>query len=218
LQFGHNDPVSAPLSVTTRYLDTSTISAESSLSLLLRAQQGDSVAVEALMARYSTRLQRWASGRVPAGARALLDTSDVVQDALLSTFQQLHRFTPRHDGALMAYLRTAVANRIRMELRRHRPEDPLEIDPDSLPAPDPSPLEQLVSRGALERYEAALADLDEDDRAAIVGRFEMGYSYDALARAINRPSAEAARKLVERAVRRLSERMTCTVTTDSSRR
>jgi DNA-directed RNA polymerase specialized sigma24 family protein len=75
-----------------------------------------------------------------------------------------------------------------------------------------------VSRGALERYEAALADLDEDDRAAIVGRFEMGYSYDALARAINRPSAEAARKLVERAVRRLSERMTCTVTTDSSRR
>jgi RNA polymerase sigma-70 factor (ECF subfamily) len=193
--------------VTTRYLDTSTISAESSLSLLLRAQQGDRVAVEALMARYLTRLQRWAAGRVPASARALLDTGDVVQDALLNTFQHLQHFTPRHDGALMAYLRTAVANRIRMELRRHRPEEPLAVDADSLPADAPSPLELAVGRDAFDRYEAALAGLDEDDRAAIVGRFEMGYSYDALARAMNRPSADAARKLVERAVRRLSERM-----------
>jgi RNA polymerase sigma-70 factor (ECF subfamily) len=193
--------------VTTRYLDTSTVSAESSLSLLLRAQQGDSIAVEALMARYSRRLQRWASGRVPPSARALLDTGDVVQDALLNTLQNLHHFTPRHDGALMAYLRTAVANRIRMELRRNRPEEPLEGDPDSLPAADPSPLERAVGQAAFDRYEAALAALDEDDRAAIVGRFEMGYSYDALARSMNRPSADAARKLVERAVRRLSARM-----------
>ena len=192
----------------TRYLDTSTISAESSLSLLLRAQQGDQVAVEALMARYLTRLQRWATGRVPKGARGLLDTNDVVQDALLSTFQRLDHFTPRHDGALMAYLRTSVANRIRMELRRYRPEEPLvEGDADDRPSPDPSPLEQAVGRDSFERYERGLAALDEDDRVAIVGRFEMGYSYDALARAMNRPSADAARKLVERAVRRLSERM-----------
>jgi RNA polymerase sigma-70 factor (ECF subfamily) len=193
--------------VTTRYLDTSTVSAESSLSLLLRAQQGDQVAVEALMGRYLTRLQRWATGRVPPGARALLDTGDVVQDALLNTFQHLHHFTPRHDGALMAYLRTAVANRIRMELRRNRPEEPLDVDADSLPGGDPSPLEQAVGRDAFQRYEAALVTLEEDDRAAIVGRFEMGYSYDALARSMNRPSAEAARKLVERAVRRLGDRM-----------
>jgi RNA polymerase sigma-70 factor (ECF subfamily) len=194
--------------VSTRFLDTSTISAESSLSLLLRAQQGDGVAVEALMARYLARLQRWASGRVPAGARGLLDTNDVVQDALLGTFQRLDHFTPRHDGALMAYLRTAVANRIRMELRRQRLERAAEPDADSLPAGDASPLELAVGRQAFDRYEQALAQLDEDDRAAIVGRFEMGYSYDALARAMNRPSADAARKLVERAVRRLSEQMT----------
>lgn len=75
--------------VSSRFLDTSTVSAESSLSLLRRAQQGDGVAVEALMARYLARLQRWASGRVPASARGLLDTSDVVQDALLGTFQRL---------------------------------------------------------------------------------------------------------------------------------
>jgi len=190
--------------VTTRFLDTSTISAESSLSLLLRAQQGDGVAVEALMARYLARLQRWASGRVPPSARGLLDTNDVVQDALLSTFRRLEHFSPRHDGALMAYLRTAVANRIRMELRRQRLEKEQALDADSVPTGDPSPLELAVGRDAFDRYEQALAQLDEDDRVAIVGRFEMGYSYDALARATNRPSADAARKLVERAVRRLA--------------
>jgi DNA-directed RNA polymerase specialized sigma24 family protein len=61
----------------------------------------------------------------------------------------------------------------------------------------------VVSRAALERYEQSLAQLGDEDRAAIVGRFEMGYSYDALARAMQRPSPEAARKLTERALRRL---------------
>lgn len=61
--------------------------------------------------------------------------------------------------------------------------------------------------GSLERYERALARLDENDRAAIVARFEMGYSYDALARALDRPSADAARKLTERALRRLTQLM-----------
>ena len=158
--------------------------------------------MEALMGRYLTRLQRWASGRVPAKARSLLDTDDVVQDALLNTFRRLEDFQPRHDGALLAYLREAVANRIRMELRRRSPEVDAGIEPDGLPSALPSPLENAVSRDA-ERYEQSLAQLDDEDRAAIVGRFEMGYSYDALARAMQRPSPEAARKLTERALRRL---------------
>ena len=186
-----------------RWLDGLTVSEESSLSLLARAQRGDSVAMEALMGRYLTRLQRWASGRVPARARSLLDTDDVVQDALLNTFRRLADFRPRHDGALLAYLREAVANRIRMELRRRPPDIDGSVDPDGLTSALPSPLETVVSRDALERYERSLAQLDEDDRAAIVGRFEMGYSYDALARAMERPSPEAARKLTERALRRL---------------
>jgi len=140
---------------------------------------------------------------VPAKARSLLDTDDVVQDALLNTFRRLEDFRPRHDGALLAYLREAVANRIRMELRRRSPDVDASIELDGLPSTLPSPLEKAVSRDALERYEHSLGQLEDDDRAAIVGRFEMGYSYDALARAMGRPSPEAARKLTERALRRL---------------
>jgi RNA polymerase sigma-70 factor (ECF subfamily) len=189
--------------MTNRWLDGLTVSEETSLALLARARKGDAVALEALMGRYLTRLQRWASGRIPSGARGLLDTDDVVQDALLNTFRRLDHFEPRHDGALLAYLREAVANRIRNELRRHVPPRDTSIELDALPSELRSPLEAVVSRQALERYERALSQLDESERAAIVGRFEMGYSYDALARAIERPSAEAARKLTERALRRL---------------
>jgi len=159
--------------------------------------------MEALMGRYLTRLQRWAHGRLPSSARTLLDTDDVVQDTLLSTLRHLGHFEPRHDGALLAYLREAVANRIRNELRRRLPETDASIEPDGLPSGLPSPLESAVSHQALERYEQALAQLDDNDRAAIIGRFEMGYSFDALARAMDRPSPDAARKLTERALRRL---------------
>ena len=185
-----------------RWLHELTFSEETSLSLLARAQGGDAVAMEALLGRYLPRLQRWASGRLPRNSRRLVDTDDLVQDALLNTFRRLSEFRPKHDGALMAYLREAVANRIRMELRRPAPES-VAFEPDLLPSNGESPLQSLLEGEAVERYERALAALDEDDRAAIVSRFEMGLSYEALARAMDRPSAEAARKLAERALRRL---------------
>jgi RNA polymerase sigma factor (sigma-70 family) len=186
----------------TRWLDDLTVSEETSLSLLSRAQQGDGLALEALMGRYLIRLQRWATGRVPAAARSLLDTDDVVQDALLNTFRRLDHFQPRHDGALLAYLREAVANRIRNELRRS--SAPIGgVEADSLPSGQPSPLELAVNGQAIARYERALSRLSDDDRAAIIGRFEMGYSYDALARAMDRRTADGARKLTERALRKL---------------
>jgi RNA polymerase sigma-70 factor (ECF subfamily) len=191
--------------MTRRWLHDLTVSQETSLSLLDRAQQGDGVAMEALMGRYLARLQRWASGRIPPVARSLVDTDDVVQDALMQTFRRLDHFRPRHDGALLAYLREAVGNRIRNELRRRAIEADASVEPDGLASRDPSPLDAAVTREGLDAYERALAALDDNDRAAIIGRFEMGYSYDALARAMDRPSSDAARKLTERALRRLLE-------------
>jgi RNA polymerase sigma-70 factor (ECF subfamily) len=189
--------------MTNCWLDDLTVSQETSLSLLRRAQRGDAVALEALMGRYLTRLQRWASGRLPSRARAVIDTDDLVQDALANTFRRLESFQPRHDGVLLAYLRQAVANRIRNELRRNISPHDAAIDPDDLASQERSPLERVVTREALARYEQALAQLNDNERAAIIGRFEMGYSYEALARVIERPSPGAARKLTERALRRL---------------
>jgi RNA polymerase sigma-70 factor (ECF subfamily) len=138
----------------------------------------------------------------------MVETQDLVQETLFQTFRKIEAFRPERVGALQAYLRQAVLNRIRDELRRvgRRPvTDTLE---DVHVDPAPSPLEEAIGREATERYEAALAALRPEDREAIVGRIELGYTYDELAEALGKPSGDAARKAAERALVRLVQEMT----------
>jgi RNA polymerase sigma-70 factor (ECF subfamily) len=179
----------------------------SSLELVARAKGGDRESLEELCARYLPRLRRWAHGRLPGAARGALATDDVVQDALVKTLAHLAGFEPRHEAALQAYLREAVRNRIRDALRRagRRPE-PSALDSQQ-PDAAPSPLERTIGRESLERYEAALARLRDDDRAAIVAKLELQGSYRELAESLGKPSADAARMSVGRALLRLAEEM-----------
>ena len=56
------------------------VESQSSMTLLRRAQEGDSEARDALIARYLPRLARWASGRLPVWVRDGADTQDLVQE------------------------------------------------------------------------------------------------------------------------------------------
>jgi RNA polymerase sigma factor (sigma-70 family) len=157
--------------------------------------------------RHLQPLQRWATGRLPKWARDLADTDDLVQETLAQTFKRIERFEPRRVGALQAYLRQAVLNRIRDELRRkrRRPDltelDGLELDRAI------SPLEQAIGQEAVDRYERALERLQPEEREAIIARVEMGYTYEELAEALDKPTADAARKAAQRALVRLAEEM-----------
>jgi len=183
------------------------VPADSTFELLSRARGGDDRALEQLFARYLPRLRRWASGRLPAWARDAADTQDLVQDALLQTFRQIDRFEPRREGALQAYLRQAVMNRIRDYVRRSS-RRPAETGLDeTMPAADTSPLENAIGSETFERYEAALAQLRDLDREAIVARVELGFSYEEVAAMLDLPSTEAARKASQRALIRLAEQM-----------
>ena len=71
---------------------TLSMSRESSQSLLARGRAGDAQALDVLFARYLPVFNRWAAGRLPAWARDLSDTRDLVQDALMRTLRQLDRF------------------------------------------------------------------------------------------------------------------------------
>jgi RNA polymerase sigma-70 factor (ECF subfamily) len=186
---------------------TGRLADESSMDLLARARAGDADALNQLAARYLPRMRRWASGRLPRWTRDLAETDDLVQDSLFQTFKRLDTIDVEHEGALQAYLRQAVMNRIRDHFRQagRRPARTV-IDTD-LPAAEPSPLEAAIGAEALERYERALAALRSDDQAAIIGRIELGYSNEELAVALNRPSANAARMAVERALVRLANEM-----------
>jgi RNA polymerase sigma-70 factor (ECF subfamily) len=175
--------------------------------LLARARAGDQQALEQLFARHLPPLQRWARGRLPKWARQMAETDDLVQDALAQTFRRLDHIEANGVGALAGYLRQAVLNRIRDELRRSG-RTPPSVDLCAVDlAGGQSPLEQAIGRDGVERYERALQQLNQGDREAIIGRLELGYSYEELAGVIGKPSAEAARKAAQRALLKLAEEL-----------
>jgi RNA polymerase sigma-70 factor (ECF subfamily) len=177
------------------------------IDLIARARGGDEQALNALLERHRGPLRRWAAGRLPRWARDLADTEDLVQETLAQTMRRLDLFEPRRPGALHAYLRQALLNRIRDELRRHRRRPEVgELD-EHIAAPGDSPVERAIGRQAIERYERALSSLTAAEREAVIGRVEMGYTYDELAEALGKPTGEAARKAAVRALARLAERM-----------
>jgi RNA polymerase sigma-70 factor (ECF subfamily) len=180
---------------------------ESSFELIRRAQGGDDDALNSLLERYLPRLRRWASGRLPAYARDLGDTNDLVQEAAIGTFRNLRRFQQRGEGALHAYLRAAVVNRIHDEVRRAGRRPPLDEISSALPTAQTSPLEHAIGKEALDRYERALAQLGEAEREAVIARIELGFTYAEVATLVGKPSAGAARVAISRALDKLARLM-----------
>jgi RNA polymerase sigma-70 factor (ECF subfamily) len=178
---------------------------ESSVHLLIRARSGDEIALNELVSRYLPRLRKWASGRLPAASRGLLDTEDVVQETLVRAVKHLNTLEIRGDGALQAYLRQALANRFKDMYKS--PQRGTEAVPPDMPSPAPSPLEQTIGADAVRRYELALGRLKDVDREAVILRVEMGCEYDEIAMALGKQSAASARMAVSRALARLAVEM-----------
>ena len=183
------------------------LSPETTIELLELAKGGDPQALDRLLERCVPALRRWAHGRLPPTARGLNDTADIVQDTIISAMRRLEVFQSRHQGALQAYLRQAVMNRIRDVIRQHKRRPEIRGLSEGIEDEATSPLEAAIGAENLERYESALDRLNAPDREAIIGRLEMLYSYDELATVLGRPSAAAARMAVTRAMKRLAEEM-----------
>lgn len=182
-------------------------SAESTFRLLERVREGDRDALNSLLARYGGPLRRWAHGRLPSRARGATDTQDLVQETLIQTLNAIGTFVPKHEGALQAYLRQALMNRIRDELRRvERRGEPAALD-SQIEDTAPSPVEQAVGRQAVERYERALARLRPEERELVIARMEMERPYEEIAEMLGKPTADAARKAARRALIRLAAEM-----------
>ena len=180
---------------------------ESTVELLARARAGDESALNEVFARAIPLLKRWASGRLPRWARDMIDTDDLVQETVINTLKHIDVFEYRVDAALQAYLRQAVMNRIRNEIRRAmRHPAPETLDSGS-PDAALSPLEELLGKETVDAYDEAMATLEPEEREAIIGRVELGLSYAELAAAMGRPSADAARMAVGRALLKLAKRL-----------
>jgi len=183
------------------------LSDEPTIELVIRARSGDRMAVEALLQRCLPPLKRWAHGRLPAAARGHFDTGDLVQDAALHVLRRLHVFEPRHVGAMQAYLRQTVINRIRDEVRRvTRQPMPVELVDDH-PSDSTSPLEAAIQAETYQRYRDALSRLSSRDRQMIVARVEVCWSFCEISSRFGLRTLDAARMAVTRALRRLRDQL-----------
>ena len=183
------------------------LSDEPTIELVVRAREGDRLAVEALLQRSIPSLRRFAHGRLPAAARGSLDTGDLVQETVLHVLRRLDTFEPRHVGAMQAYLRQSVINRIRDEVRRiGRHPTPVDL-PEDLASEIPSPLEEAVRAEAYDRYRAVLVQLSPRDREMIVARIEAQWNLGEIAQRFNMRTVDGARMAVTRALRRLMDRL-----------
>jgi RNA polymerase sigma-70 factor, ECF subfamily len=181
------------------------LSDEPTIELVVRAQDGDRRAVEALLQRSLPQLRRWAHGKLPPAARSKLDTGDLVQETVLHLLRRLDTFEPRHVGAMQAYLRQSVMNLIRDEVRRiGRHPAPSELPPD-MPSDLRSPYEEAVRVEDVYRYHVALGKLPSRDRELVVARIEAQWTYDEIANRFGMPSSDAARMAVTRALKRLMD-------------
>lgn len=180
-------------------------SPEETVRLLQRIHEGDTEAVNELIARIEPRLRRWAHGQLPRAARGMLETNDIVQVVASNAARQLARLEFYQSVQFAWYLRAAIKNAIGAEWRRaDRTPIKTSLKP-SLPADMTSQLERLLGAERMRRYEAALDRLDPTDREVIHYRIELAYDYKDLARLLGKPSEVAARVAVHRAIKRLTE-------------
>jgi len=180
------------------------LSDEPTIELVLSARSGNRMALEALLERCLPPLKRWAHGRLPAHARGSLDTGDLVQEAAMHVLARLDKFEPRHVGAMQAYLRMSVINRIRDEIRKvgRRPETvELSVEP---PSDVTSPLEAVIREEAYDRYRSALEKLRPRDREMVVARIEVQWGIAEIAQRFGMASLDAARVAVSRSLKRLT--------------
>lgn len=180
---------------------------DSTRGLFFRAKNGDLEAREKLWKRLRERLCRYAHGRLPKKLRSLMETEDVVQDALTQTFRRIDLFDPKHSGAFGVSLFTTM-KRCLIDQHRRAGRQPAEGGTaTSLAAEGLSPMEEAIEKEKLERIMTARSRLCEEDQALLSARLDLDLSYTDVALLFGKPSPDAARVAYERVIKRLVSKM-----------
>jgi DNA-directed RNA polymerase specialized sigma24 family protein len=125
--------------------------------------------------------------------------------------RNLDTFDYRGEWALQAYLRRAVLNEVRKQIRRRQRIPQLEGMPEDLETSELCPYEAAVGREVFARYNEALERLTPLEQEAVVAWVEMGCSHREIMLLTEKSSVDAARMFVTRALEKLARHMADTV-------
>ena len=153
--------------------------------LVDKATNGDHRALDALVERYSPRVNRLASQLMGD----LEEAKDAAQESLVKVCTRLKQF--RGEAQFATWLHRLVVNtcRDRMAFQRVRRAEPLELDEHATDDTDPSSLAVLTDLRRDLAY--ALSRLSNDQRIAVVLRDSFGMSYKEISRVARMPVGTA---------------------------
>jgi RNA polymerase sigma-70 factor (ECF subfamily) len=193
--------------------------------LLEGARRGEAEAVERLLAVHREPLRRTIGLRLDPALAARVDASDIVQDVLLEAHRRLPDYLNNPVMPFHLWLRHIAKDHIIDAHRRHRQAQRRSLDREQpiVPAvladhssyelagqlldPELTPASEAMRRELQRRLDAAIADLDVDDREVLLLRHREQLSNQDIARALGLSEAAASMRYL-RAVRRLRAKLT----------
>lgn len=189
-----------------------------SSELIRRAGEGDSEAVEALLARHMSRLRAFLRLRMGGVVRSKESTDDLVQSVCREALERLDGFEYRGEASFRHWLfcqaEHKVVDRGRF-YRRDKRDAGLEIPIDAGHEDDETlhglqslftPSQDAVAREQLERFEAAYQELSPNHREVILLARIVGLSHEEVAERMG-STVSATWSLLSRALARLSTQL-----------
>lgn len=170
--------------------------------LLARMRAGDPEAAGAFCARIEPFLRRVSHRWLTEGVRRQADTMDITQSVMRRIVAGAAPNNLVTDGRVLAWAAAVVRNRIHTFARRRRESAPLEVA-EELTSPTPDPAAFVTQVEEVHAFHEALETLPGEERQAVLLHDFDGLDFAQVARALGRPSSDAARKLHDRALKRL---------------
>jgi RNA polymerase sigma-70 factor (ECF subfamily) len=188
--------------------------------LLAGVSRGEAEAVERLLTAHREPLRRMIGLRLDPALAARVDASDIVQDVLLEAHRRLQDYLKNPVMPFHLWLRHIAKDHIIDAHRRHRQAQRRSLDREQpiVPAvlanhssyelagqlldPELTPASEAMRRELQRRLDAAIAELDEDDREIILMRHREQLSNQEVAHSLGLSEAAASMRYL-RAVRRL---------------
>jgi len=198
-------------------IDKSTLRDAQLADLVARAVKGDAVAVTVLLTESYDRLRRFVASRIPHRLQALIDADDVLQDAHVDAYRNLHRFEARGPDSFDRWLGTIALRRLRNQIQRYRAAkrgggaaaitdaatgDSIVMMLDIMVSPEKSPSRRAARNEAVDAFSAALGLLPEAYRQAVQLVYLDGLPVDEAATRMGR-TPSAVRNLCHKAKQRL---------------
>lgn len=182
--------------------------------LVSRAKDGESIALERLIARYYERVRRIVRRRLSPNLRDYMDSTDMVQETFVHAVKALDRFEMRNNASVINWLATIAEHTIkgavdRVDADKRKPPGKVSLKNDSnsqeLQVPDkgPSPSEHFARREETDLLRQCLAALPDTYREVLVQRSYHRRSWKEIAELTGRPTEDAARMMYVRALKEL---------------